>query len=139
MSEDVTERIADLETRVAKLERALLHEATVGSPPPKPVSITEFLVSKQPKTDVERTLVLAYYLEKHQGLSSVNINDLKEAFAKAREPPPANVNDAVNKNIQKALMMEVDERKSGLKSWVLTNSGERYVSEKLVNHEGPKQ
>jgi hypothetical protein len=71
--------------------------------------------------------MVAFYLERREGISPVNISDLRSIFARAREPLPSNLNDAVNKNIKKALMMEVSERKDGLKSWVVTSSGERMI------------
>jgi hypothetical protein len=128
MDTDLANRLKDLERRVGEIERRFLSAPNSQEPDAKPLSIQEFLGAKKPTTDVERTLFVAFYLEKFANVSPLNISDLKEAFGKAREPTPSNLNDAVNKNIQKGLIMEVDARKGGLKSWVLTTSGESLVT-----------
>jgi hypothetical protein len=130
MAEDIEDRLADVERRLAILEQRLLAGPAPVDATAKQLSIQEFLASKNPKTDVARTLTVGFYVERFARMSPFNINDLKDAFRQAREPLPANLNDAVNKNIQKGLIMEVGERKGGLKSWVLTATGESLVSSK---------
>lgn len=43
----------------------------------------------------DKALVLAYWLEDHEGKTSFSSGDLKDAFVKAREPAPANPSDVV--------------------------------------------
>ena len=90
---------------------------------PKKLSIQEYLLSKTPKNDVDRTLAIGNYLEKYEKLKFYNKNDLEESFKKAKEKPPLNINTRVYSNIKKGYMMEVNEKKNNLKCWCLTNSG----------------
>jgi len=132
----VDERLRALERRLEIIEERLANRATTPNVGEKPTSIREFLNSAKPGTDLERTLFLGHYLERSEANESFNVEDLRSAFARAKEPQPANINDAVNKNIQKGLLMEVADRKGGKKAWVLTNSGEKFVVERLSTRDG---
>ncbi len=66
-------------------------------------------------------------MEKHEKLSSFNINDLEAAFERAKEKKPTNMNDKVNMNIRNGHLEEASEKKDSRKSWYLTNSGEQHV------------
>ena len=72
-------------------------------------------------------MAIGHNLEEYETLSSFNVRDLENAFRAAKERVPANINDKVNKNIEKGYIMESKGRKDNLKAWVLTNSGEQYV------------
>jgi hypothetical protein len=127
---EIEARFASLERRVGELEHLVQSTAPRGPVAGKVLSIREFMISKNPKTDVDRTLVVGYYLETHGNISPFNLGDLRGAFAQAKEQLPVNLSDAVNKNIQKGLVMEVPNGKDGFKAWVLTNSGEKQVASK---------
>jgi hypothetical protein len=121
----------DLESRIASLERLIALADRPVSVSSKPVSIQEFIISRGPRSETEKTLVIAYYLEKYEKKVPFNIESLREAYGRAKEPGPKNLNDAVNKNIQKGLIMESSDRMGKLKAWVVTSSGERLVSDRL--------
>jgi len=122
-------RLADLEKRVSALEKnaTIDKDSSQQTEPIKSKSAKEFLLEKDPKNDMQRTLYLSYWLEKIQGIEAFNVNDLREAFRSARVPVPKNLNDKVNKNISKGYLMDVEADKSGKKMWVLTATGESYV------------
>jgi len=120
MLEDHERRISLLEGRPDKTERAS-----------KKMSIKEFVLKKNPVDDMQRTLLIGYYLEHFGGMDRFNVKDLSEGFRLAKEPLPTNINDKVNKNIEKARIMEAGEKKDKLKAWILTNSGEKYVDNGL--------
>ena len=101
----------------------------------KKLSIKEFLLTKKPTDDVQRTLVIGYYLEHFESMDRFNARDLADGFRSAKEPPPTNINDKVNLNIRKGYMMEAKEKKDKFKAWVLTNSGEKFVEEELPEGE----
>jgi hypothetical protein len=125
MDEKLKRILDDHEKRLKNIESILK-----GKPKDavkKRMSIKEFIISKQPKNDVQKTLTIAYYLEKYSGLQFYNARDLTEGFRAAKEPVPKNINYKVIKNIKKGYMMETSGKKDGLKTWVLTNSGEKYV------------
>jgi DNA-binding ferritin-like protein len=127
---ELKKRIDDHEKRIAALE---------GSPVKKPqsemkkLSIKEFLLDKKPENDVQKTLAIGYYLEHLEGLNGFNIKDLAEGFRSAKEPAPTNINDKVNSNIQKGYMMEEKEKRDKLSTWVLTNSGEKFIEGEQIN------
>lgn len=120
----IKRKLEELDQRISKLESLSQTKPRVIK---KQVSIKEFIISKKPKDDVQRTLAIGYYLEKHEALSSFNVRDLEKRFRDAKEKIPKNINLCVIANIRKGHMMEAKEKKDNLKAWVLTNSGEKYV------------
>jgi len=93
----------------------------------KKLSLKEFMLMKQPTDDVQKTLIIGYYLERLEGMNSFNAKDLAEGFRSAREPVPLNINDKINLNVRKGYIMLAKEKKDNFKAWILTNSGERSV------------
>ncbi len=135
MTEDLASRVAELERRVAALEasRSAGPEPSAGS---KSTSVREFVISKGPKSSVETTLLIAYYLEKYAGMTTFNHDDLVRGFAQAKEPAPGNLSDMVYKNIRRGLLTEAQEKKDKSKAWIVTNSGERFVENGLKETQG---
>jgi len=80
---------------------------------------------------VEKTLVVAYYLEHFRNISPFNAKDIEELFREVKEKPPDNINYKVIKNIEKGHLMESEEKKDDLKSCTLTTTGERFVENGL--------
>ena len=110
--------------RLSKLESLI---QTKPETTKKKTSIKEFLLSKKPSSDVEKALAIGYYLEKYENFSSFTAKDLEEGFRDAKEPIPPNIWDKIQLNVKKGHMMEKKEKKANLKSWNLTNSGEKHV------------
>jgi len=126
--EKIIKKLEELEVRIFQLEQGRENNAPDNkSDCQKKLSLREFLLSKKPTGDVKKTLAIGYYLEKHEKLSSFNINDLEAAFERAKETKPTNMNDKVNMNIRNGHLEETSEKKDSRKSWYLTNSGEQYV------------
>jgi hypothetical protein len=126
--EDISEVIGileDHERRISALEGMPEKLKSEG----KKLSIKEFILTKNPIDDVQKTLIIGYYLEHFEGADKFNVKDLTEGFRLAREPIPMNVNDKVNLNIAKGYMMAAKEKKDKFKAWVLTNTGERFVED----------
>ena len=118
------EKLEEHERRIVKLENLFFSKPKTVE---KRLSIKEYLISRNPKGDLQKTLAVGHYLEKYEGMSSFNAKDLEKSFYDAKEKVPSNINDAVNKNIQKGYMMEVKEKKDNLKAWNLTNTGENFT------------
>jgi hypothetical protein len=117
-----------LEERVSKLEGADLVAKPDGrSQAGKKLSAKEFLITKSVGSELQRVVVLAFYLERYEGLDTFNVSDLENVFRSAREKLPKNMNDAVNKNIARGFLMEAAEKKDSRKAWQLTSTGERFV------------
>jgi hypothetical protein len=121
----IEETLENHEKRITILEKTL--SETKPKMTTKKISIKEFILQKQPKNDILRTLAIGYYLEKNGGLASFNGKDIEKGFRDAREKVPLNVPDKIQKNIAKGHMMEAEEEKDGLKAYVLTNLGEKFV------------
>ena len=117
---DHEERIMSLEQRLADAPRPEEKPAPLAQKGP---SIRQFMLEKAPTDDVQRTLVIGYYLEKHAEFKSFNAKDIEKGFVDAREKVPGNVSDKVLKNVWKGTMMQVQEDKDGMKAYVLTNAG----------------
>jgi hypothetical protein len=131
--EGLQRKLQDHEERLTRLERLSQAEPQKIA---KATSIREFLLEKQPGSDVEKTFVIGYFLERHRGFSSFNTRDLGEGFREAKENVPANVNLAVIGNVQKGYFMEAKEKKDGLKAWTLTNSGVGYFESPKPSQQG---
>ena len=129
----VEQKVLELEERIGKLEDRLSSywDVIPSTMKAKKSSAKEFLMTKSVRTETEKTLVLAYYLEYLEGVESFNVSDLEAIFRSAKEKPPKNINDAVNKNIARGLMMEAKEKKDTKKALVLTSTGEEHVEERL--------
>lgn len=125
MDEEVKKILDDHEQRIKELEKILLGgEKRITK---KAMSIKEFILTKKAENDVQRTLLIGYYLEKYENYCSFNAKDLEDGFRAAKETIPKNINDKVNVNIKNGHMMEAKEEKDNRKAWVLTSSGERFV------------
>ena len=128
MDKETKQTLDDHERRIKILEGVPKSEAKGGK---KQTSIKEFLISKKPKDDVQRTLVICYHLEKYKGMGSFNAKDIEDCFRDAKEKVPDNVNYKVIQNIKSGYMMEAKEKKDKFKAWTLTSSGERFVENDL--------
>jgi len=86
---------------------------------------------RKPSGDVQKTLLIAYYLEKYDGITPFSVGDLSKGFQLARESVPQNINDKINMNIGKGHLMEAKTKKDNKKAWLVTNSGEQFVENGL--------
>lgn len=128
--ENIENKLSELEKRISVLEATIQH-----SPNPqntgkqKDLSIKEFLIQKnaQNVSIVEKTLVICYFLENHLSTNPFNSKDIEDVFRLAKEKPPTNVADMINKNVKKGLLMEDKEKKDNKKAFTLTSTGESYV------------
>jgi hypothetical protein len=125
MLQEHERRIKALEQKSGVTE--IVVQQPVPPPAPKVKSIRQFIIEKSPTDDVQRSLVIGYYLEKQSGLVSFNAKDIEKGFVDAREKVPGNVADKILKNVWKGHMMQVSDDKDGLKAYVLTNTGTKFV------------
>ena len=104
MSTDLIKRIEELEARVSKLETVSTRQAgnTVSTQSKKDrVSVVEFMRSKSPVTAMDKTLVFAVFSEMENGKDTFNAEDILSQWRQAKEAPPSNINDLINKNLNK--------------------------------------
>jgi hypothetical protein len=126
-----------------KLEELVARYLTSAKPPtsePRPaaavlgadakkMSPTEFLKKAQVKNQPDRAVVLSYFLEKTEGVSSFTTSELGDMGRNAKYPF-GNVSDVVAKLVSRGLMMSAGE-KEGQRAYALTGSGEEYVESLL--------
>lgn len=91
----------------------------------KKLAASEFLRRVKPKNQTDRALLLAYYLERVEGMSSFTTTELGEKAREAKDPF-GNVSDVVGKLSARGLMMSAGD-KEGQRAYALTASGEQYV------------
>lgn len=135
---EFVKRIESLEMRVAQLESRLGNSnisVDTEEKSFKTQSAREFLLTKNPSTANDYTLVLGYYIEQVSGQGYFSADDVRAAYRSAKLPGPKNVNDTINKNIVKGFMMESGLAELPVKTWVLTASGEEYVGKELNSQE----
>ncbi|MEM3408570.1 MAG: hypothetical protein QXT40_03600 [Candidatus Micrarchaeia archaeon] len=127
MSEDVLtkiiEKIEDHERRIARLEKLFEKKPETI----KKISINELLIDKKPTNELQKVLVFAYYLEKYEGYQEYNVKDIENWYRNAKEKIPSNLSDKLQKNVKKGYLMELKEKKEGLKTYSLTNKGLKFV------------
>jgi|SRR5580698_900048 hypothetical protein len=136
--DELKSRIDSLEGRVSELERALNQNARtelLSSSKKKPAA-REFLMTRSVKSEPQKVLALGYFLEHIEGVESFNIKDIERVFRAAKEKPPKNINDAVNKSIARGHLMEAAEKKDSIKAWCITSTGEHYIENDLNRNEG---
>ena len=124
---ELSDRVAAIEKRLALLEQVKHSGASVGDKESKQLSVKEFILSKNPTGAVQKTLAIAYFLERFANMASFNVDDLTRHFQLAKEAIPANINASVDKNVAKGFIAEAKEKKESKKAWIVTNSGEKVV------------
>lgn len=94
----------------------------------KSLSPAQFFKSCNPKTDNDRTLLGAYFLEKYRNAQSSTAADIREVIREAKVPPPRNPNDSINQNIRKGLLMTGGDKDNKM-AFVVTSDGEATIEE----------
>ncbi|MBI4052961.1 MAG: hypothetical protein HY394_02900 [Candidatus Diapherotrites archaeon] len=122
--QQITHILDNHEERIRKLEDQLNTRPTKSK---KIMSIKEFILSKNAVGDVQKALVIGYYLENYTESNNFNSKDIENGFRDAKEKVPSNINATLDKNVEKGHMMQAKEKKDELKTWTLTNSGEGFV------------
>lgn len=131
MTDTLEAKIQSIEVRLRALEQKFENDGPIVMAKSRKQSAREFLTTKKAVAETQKVLVFAYFLEHYEGLQSFNVLDLDAAFRSARELPPKNINDTVNKNVARGLIMEAREKKNSKKAWQLTATGEQFVEQKL--------
>lgn len=127
-NEELEQRLRLIESRLTALEAPTASpDQPDATKQAKPMSIKEFLLEKKPESANNRVAAIAYYLEVIKGQEFFSAEDIRVNFRAAKVPAPKNVNDAINQNIAKGLVMESGDQTTSVKTWVLTTSGEKYV------------
>ncbi len=122
MDEETRERFEAIEKRLSDLEGR--EESFPSSGSQKKKAVKEFILEKNPKNDVQRTLCIAFYLEKYENKERFTSRDISEFFKKSKLNSPKNVPDKVQKAIGNG-WLEQDNKGE----FYVTLSGEKKVEE----------
>ena len=90
INKTIEQRLNELEERLMKLENIVVSPGAsnpMGSRKKK-LSVKEFLMTKEAKTEIKKVLILGYYLEHIEGMESFNATDIEAVFRSAKEKPP---------------------------------------------------
>ena len=125
--------IKNLEARIMLIEagsppRAGGGEKSVARASAKKTSIKEFLLERPPTTDIQRTLAIGYFLENHASMTSFTRPDLEKGYSDAKESPPSNISVNIRHCLKQGHMMEAEEKKNNKTAYVVTRSGEQFVT-----------
>lgn len=125
--EELTKKVKDLEKRIEKIEQNSLlntNNLVQSVQKEKQQSIVEFLKEKKPITAIDKTLVIAVYFEIcNPSSESFGTEDILGLWRQAKEKKPTNINDLINKNVQKSFIAEESKKEKGKKRWYVTSTG----------------
>jgi hypothetical protein len=134
-SEYVNPKFEELVSRfLSSLRPGISSESSVSvsasrEPGAKKTSPAEFLKQSIAGNQVDRALLLGYYLEQTQGVKSFTSTELGQLGKEAKQPF-ANPSDIVAKLTARGLMMSAGD-KEGQRAYALTASGETYAESML--------
>ncbi len=94
------------------------------------MSLNEFLAKVRLSSYVDRVVAIAYYFFHGAQQDAVTRQELLATFKKSRMAPPKNISDVVAQCIRKGMLVDA-EPKEGQKAWAITQTGERFVEERL--------
>lgn len=100
--------------------------STIADRKLKAMSPGQFFKTCNPKTDADRVLVGAYFLEKFGNAQNATVGEIKALISGAKRPPPSNTNDAASQNIRKGFLMTAGDRENKM-TFVVTSDGEAAV------------
>jgi hypothetical protein len=86
------------------------------------MSPKEFMLDKQPRTDVERVACLAYYLTQFRSISSFKTLDLSKLNTEAAQPKFSNAANSVNNAVKRGYLVPSNK---GFRQ--LSAAGEQFV------------
>jgi hypothetical protein len=126
----ILEAIKSLEARVSRVESGdtSIRETAAAPAASKKLSIKEFLLEHPPTTDIQRTLAVGYFLETHAGMASFTKAELEKGYQDAKEPTPSNIGVNIKHCIKNGHLMEADGKKNNKTAYVVTRSGEQFVT-----------
>lgn len=94
------------------------------------IDLVEFLAAKKAETHPDRAVAIAYYNYRTRNGAGVSTRDLVEAYGRARIKKPQNFPDVIAACVRRGHLVE-GGRKEGMKSWVITRTGESHVEGNL--------
>jgi hypothetical protein len=97
----------------------------------KEISVREFIQKLALKKHTDLVLAFGYYLEHNLAKAAFTPADINNLYYEAKLET-SNTSQAIIQNIKRSLMMEQKNGGGGRKSYTLTQSGDRFIAEKLA-------
>ncbi len=131
--EEILKQLDNHEERIKKIEEY------IGNKPKeeliKKLSIQEVLIEKSPSSDVQRTLIFGYYIEKVEGKEEFSVSEITGCFKKVKMTVPDNTTDKINQCIRKGWITPGKQPKT----YTLTNFGIKAAEEGFKEWNKKKQ
>lgn len=103
---------------------------TTGAINVQQMQMSEFLAQANIKIDTDRLVAILYH-HFYNGQASSTRAEILQAYSNARIKQPTNLSDVMARCIRKGHIIEATEQKEGKKTWQITQTGEKYIEEKL--------
>lgn len=134
--EELYQMITELRQKIIAIDERLkniegLFQTKPITVPVKKESLREFLDKLNPKTDIDKVLLIGYYKEVIQELGSFSRLEVAKGYQEAREKLPTNITDLLSKNVAKAFIMPIDKGEGKVQMFALTNTGIKHIKERL--------
>lgn len=89
-------------------------------------SLREFIDSYDYNDDLDKTLLIIYYLEEIKGQEKVISKDVTSGFKEMRESVPGNISDKFQQLAKKGYIMPTGKVEK-VNAWKYTNSGKEHI------------
>ncbi len=104
--------------------------AAAPAPPSTAIPVAEFLAQRRIDSHPDRVVAIAYHhYHRHDG-QGVTTKDLVEGYTRSRTKRPQNYPDVIASCVRKGYLVD-GGRRDGMKTWVVTASGEAHVEQDM--------
>lgn len=124
--EELQNQVVELTERVSTIENRLDGEENLSVTD----GIREFVESFDPSSHTERSLYIAYYLEKYCEKETFSVKDIEEAYRDCRVNPANNMSDVLGRMENRDWLFR-DGTEGQTQLWRLTASGLDTVTEEI--------
>ena len=111
-------------------EPVSVENSRATQPPSTEGSIAEFLAQRRVDSHPDRVVAIAYYHYRRHAGQGVTTKDLVDGYSRSRSKRPQNYPDVIASCIRKGYLVD-GGRRDGMKTWVITASGEAHVEQDL--------
>jgi len=102
----------------------------IAGPPSTDMQIAEFLAQRRLDSHPDRVAAIAYYHYRRSDGEGITTKGLVDGYTKSRARRPQNFPDVIASCVRKGYLVD-GGRRDGMKSWVITATGEAHVEQDL--------
>ena len=119
--------VSNQKIQISSVKNLKINQKDINTTANIPNNITEFFAEKNPNSDPDNTVTIAYYYH-YTGDGDFNVENLLNDYEKLSIPKPGNPTDIINKNIRKRFITKVDKQKNSKQAYHITKLGIIYVN-----------